>query len=918
MPAKPKPLLPNEQRVVTDIIERRNESRKWMRKNLYDEWTEVWRGIKCKTAPIMKRDRAGVETQTEDKSRTNVAMPDLNIIYRKNAARMTANPYRLRYIGGDPTTAEMLSGLSMQQYARSDEAFHDVRVVLAAEALGNGYSKVYWDTLKRMMRFRRAIMKGSNVIYRNRAAIMRSQNASEPEIEEAIGYYGPEMDDNEIAKFMAKTGTEVEVPEELKQYDGPVVKFIFNGDLYLEPNTPTLAMSSFAIEQYTVNDLQLQKWSRMTYEDPDTGEETSAFDPEALQELIDTGGDSDLRDQEPNEDLRNMFNASIGREREQEYYLPLNLRPRKKFNILEQHSQDRDDGRIYTTWCSEKWRDRCLGRMPYQFDLYGKYQYTDLTPLPDLISHYGDATPRLLRHLYNMHNLTVAQNFDYITNLLKPFILRRTGVNIEPEVIVRGLFRELQVADLNGVKPLVEPPLPTGAFEREAQIMRMMSLAEPSLTSTETGTAANPQAGRTATTALLASKAADALTQFKFDSRNRYLRELGQKKLWMNQQGRDQSQRWTIEERYWGEGLRKRVSQIEGPPPDWALKGDSGNKVYAVQLDPMEIQQDFEVEPEAGSYLAVDDEVRQQAAQNLTQVAMGNPDVMDRRKVIRFQLSTIRGIGNPDDYLLPEQQGPPEPPPPKINVNIQVPMDKMPADIVNQLLPEIGLQPSQTLESQDQIEGISNIADAGQKAGEAADSLLSPGEAEQDQQRQQGEAAMQAMQHAHDAGQQDDDRMHEALITGLEHGHAMRQQHLEHRHAMDEAAQQHAHNVTEAGQQHTNAMVQAEQQHRHAMTQGAQQQRSQGEQKNAQIKAQERQHSAGLKSQERVAAQKNKPNGKPNGGASKSAAKEAAAPAPPTAHLHLTIEHGPAKRKRILKLIRGEDGATTGAEINEE
>ena len=370
---------------MTDIIERRNESRKWMRKNVYDEMTEVWRGLKCKTAPIFKRDRAGVETQTEDKSRTNVAMPDLNIIFRKNAARMTANPYRLRYIGGDPMTAEMLSGLSMQQYARSDEAFHDVRVVLAAEAFGWGYSKLYWDTLKRMMRFRRGIMRGNQVVYRNRAAIMRSQNASEPEIEEAIGYYGPEMDDDEIARFMLKSDTEVTLPEEIQQYEGPIVKFVFNGDLYIEPNCPTFAMSSYAIEQYTVNDLQLQKWSRMTYEDPDTGEETAAFDPEALQELIDTGGDSDVRDQEPNEDLRNMFNASIGREREQEYYLPINLRPRKKFNILEQHTQDRDDGRIYTTWCSEKWRDRCLGRMPYQFDLYGKYQYTDLTPLPDLI-----------------------------------------------------------------------------------------------------------------------------------------------------------------------------------------------------------------------------------------------------------------------------------------------------------------------------------------------------------------------------------------------------------------------------------------------------------------------------------------------------------------------------------------------------
>jgi hypothetical protein len=906
MSASPKPITGNESRIVTDIIERRNESRKWMRKNMHDEMTEVWRAIKCKTAPIYKKDRAGVDTQAEDKSRTNVAMPDLNIIYRRNAARMTANPYRLQYTGGDPTTADMLTGLAMQQYARSDEAFQDVRCVLASEAFGWGYTKLFWDTLVRTMRFRRAIMRGNDVVYRDRASIMRSQGASEPEIEEATGFMGPEMDDNEIAKFMAKSGTEINIPTELKQYEGPVVKWIFNGDLYIEPNAPTLEKSSYAIEQFSENDLWLEKMSQLTYEDPETGEETHAFDPDALQELLDTGGDSDVRDQEPADDLRDMFNAAIGREREQEYYLPKNLRPRKKFNILEQHSQDRDDGRIYTSWCSEKWRDRLLGRMPYQFDLYGKYAYTDMCPLPDLLLSYGDSTPRLLRHLYMMHNLTVAQNFDYITNLLKPFILRRQGVNVEPEVTVRGLFRELVVADLNGVKPLQEPPLPNGAFEREAQIMRMMSLAEPTLTDTSPGTQSNPQAGKTATTALLASKAADALTQFKFDGRNRYLRELGAKKLWMNQQGREMQQRWTIEERYWGQGLRKRIEQIEGPPPDWALTEHNGEKVVAVRLDPNDIQQDFAVEPEAGSYLAVDDELRQQAAQNLTQVAMANPDIIDRRKVIRFQMSTIRGIGNPDDYFLPQQ--PPEPPPPKVNVNLQVPMDKMPGDIVNQLLPMIGLQPSQMLDHQDQTNAVQKTAESAQSAGEAADSLLSPGEAEQDQQQQQSDQQQQASDQAHEASQQSDQQLHDAFMQTHQQMHDLRMQSGDHVAA-----------TTQSAQEHAQALQQATQAHGHALAQGAQQQQSQALQKGAQIASQERQQRTGLQSQERLA--KNKPNGKPNGkakpnGSSSSAGSQAAAP--PTAVVHLKIEHGPSARKRTVKLIKGEDGMTTGAEINEE
>jgi hypothetical protein len=322
----------------------------------------------------------------------------------------------------------------------------------------------------------------------------------------------------------------------------------------------------------------------------------------------------------------------------------------------------------------------------------------------------------------------------------------------------------------------------------------------------------------------------------------------------------------------------------------------------------MEIQQDFQVEPEAGSYLAVDDELRQQAAQNLTQVAMANPDIVDRRKVIRFQMSTIRGIGNPDDYFLPEQ--PQSPPPPKVNVNLQVPMDKMPGDVVNQLLPMIGLQPSQMLDHQDQMNAVQKTAESAQSAGEAADSLLSPGEADQDQQQQAHEAAQQASDQAHEAAQQDDQHLTDATMQVHQQMHDLRSQALDHQNTMTQNAQEHGH-----------TMQQAEQANRHALTQGAQQQQSQVLQKGAQIASQERQHGAGLQSQERIAKSKanGKPKGgKPNGSSAARSESQSQGTAAPTAVLHLKIEHGPSARKRTVKLIKGADGMTTGAEINEE
>jgi hypothetical protein len=763
-------------RLALNIIERRNEARKWNRQNLWDELTTVWQAIKCKTPPVYKRDSAGRKTKEEDHSRTNVAMPDLNIIYRRNAARMTANPYRLRYSGGSqPVVTDMLSALAMKQYARSDEPKHDVRLVLATEAFGYAYTKLMWNTLERTMMFRRAFVRNGQVVLRSRKDVMRAQGAPDDEIDGAISQLGPDLSDEEVNQFLAKSGNEIRVPTDVKKYEGPIVKFVFNGDLFLEPGALTLDQSSFAIEQYRENDLWVKKMAKLTYEDSETGEEIHAFDKDALNELLATDGDSEVQIDE----LRNMFDAAVGRQNEQQYRFPTNLRPRKKFDILEQHAQDEDDGRMWITWVSEKYREKPLGRMPYPWDMYGKYVYTEQVPLPDLMSCFGDSTPRLLRHLYAMHNLTVAQNFDYITNLLKPFILKRAGVEVSPEVVVRGLFRELTVADLNGVKALNEPPLPNGSFERESQIIRMMQIAEPSITSVDGGTAGNPMAGKTATTALLSSKAADALTQFKFDGRNLYLRELGMKKLWMNQQAADADAPWQIEQKYWNEGLNTSVNQLqpptaEQPHPEWAMS-ESNGKVTSVRLDVLDIQDDYEVEPEAGSYLAVDDELRQQAAQSLQQMAATIPGVIDPHKAARFYLSTIRGINNPDDYLLPPM--PPQPPI-KGNINVTVPLDKMPPDIVNQVLPLLGLQASQDLEE-------SHTLDKAVKTGQAAeaiDSADSPGQVEQQQAGMQHEAAMQGAQQQHDAQQNLIQRAHEAHQATLAHSHDAIKQGLQHTH----------------------------------------------------------------------------------------------------------------------------------------
>jgi len=89
------------------------------------------------------------------------------------------------------------------------------------------------------------------------------------------------------------------------------------------------------------------------------------------------------------------------------------------------------------------------------------------------------------------------------------------------------------------------------------------------------------------------------------------------------------------------------------------------------------------------------------------------------RKVARFALSTIRGIGDPDDYILPEPG--PQPPPFKGNVNVSVPADKCP-ELANQLLEKMGMEPTQEGTAAAQA----NIMEHASRAADAASNLLSP------------------------------------------------------------------------------------------------------------------------------------------------------------------------------------------------
>src|SRR5690348_11302796 len=162
---------------VSDIVDRRNESRRYMEVNYWPEWEDVYRAAKCRTKPIMTKGPDG--NDVEDTSRTNVCMPTISLIRRRKVARLTANPPRIDYTtpkGETDPVALKLTALAYQQFDRSGEALEHRRVVDSAVGIfGVGYSKIIYDTVEVMRRIRKPLLKDGQSTFKDRKELMEFQ-----------------------------------------------------------------------------------------------------------------------------------------------------------------------------------------------------------------------------------------------------------------------------------------------------------------------------------------------------------------------------------------------------------------------------------------------------------------------------------------------------------------------------------------------------------------------------------------------------------------------------------------------------------------------------------------------------------------------------------------------------------------------
>jgi hypothetical protein len=520
------------------------------------------------------------------------------------------------------------------------------------------------------------------------------------------------------------------------------------------------------VESYWETDVWLQKMVRKTYINPDTGEEEKLFDIDKAQELVDMPTPNVANTSQQPFDLRTRLRTSSLNQTIPTH--PSRLIPGKRFDILESHQRD-EYGQMWITWVGNE--KVLLGKMPYPWDLYGQTVYSEFVPLPDILNSIGDSTPRLFRWLHFLHNSTVGQRKDLVNAILRPLMGMRQGADIPDEALERKLMRIIQMKAPGDLWPIQEGAAIgqaiSAGMEEEGQILRMMALAEPSLNTTDTGSSANPQAGKLATTAILNAKAADALTQFELDGLNLYLKDSCEKKLWMNQQMMQDAMDEQGNQQFTPDG--QPFSTKLGPQYTAKVQGLSERmgKSGGLYLDWREIQGDIQVEPAAGSMLAVDDEIKRSAAQEFYMMAHQDPINFNVNYAAQNYASTIRGV---DVSKAVNPPAPPQPPPPKVNVAIAVKWGELPAEVQAAILQGNGVQIDDTIMSdlsqQHELSDVQRVS----AASDAASNILSPPDHEQPMIQKAHEAELQLKQNAQQSELSKDQATHAAKVAPKPNG----------------------------------------------------------------------------------------------------------------------------------------------------
>jgi hypothetical protein len=682
--------------IAGEVKEQRDASQRWFQANYWPEMSEVYKNYKCRVKPNV--DAKGNEITDQ----SNICLPDHFVMVRRGVARLTANPPSLRVRGGqDQSQRDKVSAMLMTQWDRSGEQRNLRRNVQSAKLFGWAVNKTWYDRIEVNRRLRVPIEQLPL------SRVMQEMGAPPEEVQQALAARGGQdvMTPEEADAAKAELGESLFDRRKLIKYDGPIGGNVFIGDISVEPGFRSLQQSSYVIESTERDVGWLEFWAKQTTMNPSTGQEQPVFaDVEALNRVVAVA--KERRSQFSTRtnlqfDFRKLLRDAVNKtDPDTGGHRP--RLPVARFMVDERHSRD-DAGVIRVDYVAEG--DVYLGSLWYPWDTYGRYIYSELVLIPDVLGGIGDSTPRISRYLMQLRNTRVNQTTDFISNLLRPWGTKLNTADLTDEASVRTAFGKfINVKNHSDLQFRQDPPFPTSAWQDQAQYVREMQQVDPATADFAPGGDTVPQPGKLATGLILQQKATDTVTQDELNQLNFFIKEIMELRLWMNQQAMESAM--TIER-----GEMQRMTAL-------SFRTDATGPV-SITVDPMEIQEDFDLFPEAGSTLAQDDEFKRAAIERGFLVAAQHPDVFNKQAFAQKLAQTIPGM-DAQEALAAEP--PPEPGPQvRINFSVTAKFEELPGDVQAAVLGLGGL-PTEGIKI---TAGLNAVEKFG-RATEAADQMLSP------------------------------------------------------------------------------------------------------------------------------------------------------------------------------------------------
>lgn len=694
----------NPAQIIENVIAQRKASLRYFNENYYTEWAEIYRNIHARVEPLKKWD-ANSNGWVEDNDRTNVSVPDHFIMLRRGTARLTRNPPNLRVRGGPDDDGgqamrEKTSAKLMFNWDRSESQRAFKKITSIGYGLGWSVGKVYYDEVPVIRRLRKLTTDMAPGDFKSLA------NSNDPEIANMVRNFGPRLQDKtpfseqEMSQIVATMGDQTPLNQTSVKYKGPVLDYIFSGDIYGEPGFRSMGESAYWIEN-SMRDVEWATyWLKQTSIDPRTGQSQPVFNKDAIDKVLAKAGHRTYIDTQEMTLRRRMREVleladpiTAGK--------PIKA-PKKRFMVDERHTII--DGHLAIDFVGEE--SEYMGRLWYPWETYGKYQYCEMVMIPDWLGGIGLSTLVVTRFLKKLRDSRLNQTSDFINNKLAPLLKAREGADFTAYDITRtGFARVLRVTNMNDWEFQQDPTFPSEAWNDQAALQQQMQQSDPSTVDFAPGTSDVSQAGKFATTARLADKQADNVTADNLDNINMFVRDVVELSLHMDQQAMDEPV--DVPKEYFD-----RIDAVS--------INSAGANAKVIKVDWPDLQNAYEVLPEAGSTLAADDEFRVRGLQQFYAIGAQHPDIVNVRMIIKKLAEATPGI-NPEDIILPPPPPQPPVPPVKMNINIAVKWESLPADVQSAILEHEGLPVEMT-----HVAGISNAIKDASDTADAATNLESP------------------------------------------------------------------------------------------------------------------------------------------------------------------------------------------------